>query len=208
MPKCSSLVMVVGRSHTGPLRGRGHGEVGGDGIRQEALIQRLLDHPEIEVAAAVRAVEDDARALRLDHLLQHELLFLPHDAVVAAVIAVGDDVAGYHVLDERRQRDGRIGDVHHHRHVAGHVGRPARELHRLGRVLPDQVRSEAKLHADGEVRILLDRLRAALRIGIGKVRKLAAARRARDADRGQIDEGAHARAHVMIEHAAQAGEVG
>ena len=33
------------------------------------------------------------------------------------------------------------------------------------------------------------------------MRKLAAARRACDADRGQIDERAHARAHVMVEHA-------
>ena len=176
-----------------PARRAGHRQVGRDRVGQETLVQRLLDHAEVEMVPPMRAIEDDAGALRLDHFLQQELLLLPHDAVRAAVIAVRDDVARLHMLDQVGQRDRRVGDVHHHRHAAGHLGRFARQLHRLGRIFPDQPRAEAQLHADRQIGVFDDGARAALGIGVGKMRQLAAARRAGDADRRQVDERTNAR---------------
>src|SRR5271170_2123635 len=52
------------------LRRAGKCQVGRDRIGQKALVERLLDHRKAEMAAAMRAVEDDAVPLRLDHLLE------------------------------------------------------------------------------------------------------------------------------------------
>ena len=66
----------------------------------------------------MRAIEDDAVALRFDDFLEDQLFFLAHDTVCARVIAVGDDVARLHVGEQLRQWDRRVGDVHHHRRAA------------------------------------------------------------------------------------------
>src|SRR3954454_20423485 len=88
MPKCRSFDNVVVKSQTGPrvaLVKVRSGEI----VSGRKPWSSAFDHPEAEMVSPMRAVEDDAVALRLDHLLQHELLFLAHDAVGAAVIAVG-----------------------------------------------------------------------------------------------------------------------
>ena len=93
-----------------------------------------------------------------------------------------------------------------HQRYPGHGGSAARHLDRLGRVFPDEARPVSQLDANREVGVFRDRAGAALRIGIGAIRQLAAARRADDADRRQIDKGAHPRAHLIIEHLAQPWE--
>jgi len=85
---------------------------------------------------AVRAVEDDSMTLRLDHFLQDQLPLRTHDAVAAAVQAVGDDVARLHVSQHLGQRQRAIGDVHHHQH-AGHIGGFAGALDRFRRIFPN-----------------------------------------------------------------------
>ena len=116
MPKCISFDIVVVRSQTGPLvalvKVRSVEIVSGRKPWSSAfsIIGKLKWLP------AVGAVEDDPVPLRLDDLLQHQLLFRPHDAVGAAVIAVGDDVAGRHLGEDVGQRDRRVGDVDHQRH--------------------------------------------------------------------------------------------
>ena len=99
------------------------------------------------MVSAMRAVEDDAMPLPLDHLFQYQLLLRPHDAIGAAVIAVGDDVARLHLGEDLRQRDRRIGDVDHQWHASDRRG-TARHLDRLGGVFPDQPRPVAQFDAD------------------------------------------------------------
>ena len=152
-----------------PLCRAGEGQVGRDCIGQKALVERLLDHRKAEVVSAMRAIEDDAVALRFDDLLEDQLFLLAHDAVCAAMIAVGDDVARLHVGEQLRQWDRRVGDVHHHRHAASHIRCPARQFDRLRAVLPDQPRPVAELDADSEVGIFADRAGAALGVGVGEM---------------------------------------
>src|SRR5581483_12008782 len=187
--------------------GAGRRQVGGDRIGQKALVERLFDHAEVEVVPAVGAVEDDAVALRLDHFLEHELFFLAHDAVGAAVIAVGDDVARCHLGENLGQRNRRIGGVDHQRHAC-RSGGLARQLDRRRGVFPYQARPVAQLDADRQVGVLGDGAGAAFRVGIGKMRQLAAARGAGDTDRRQVDEGAHPGPDRAVEDLAQPGEIG
>ena len=62
-------------------------------------------------------------------------------------------------------------------------------------------------HAESQIGVFDDCAGTTLRIGVGEMRQLAAARRSGDADRRQIDERTDAGTHFVIEHVAQPGEV-
>ena len=74
----------------------------------KSLVEGLLDHREAEVVPPMGTVENDAVALRLDDFLEDQLLFLAHDPMRAAVVAVGDDIAGLQVSEQLGQRDRRL----------------------------------------------------------------------------------------------------
>ena len=49
-------------------------KVSRDCVGQKALVERFLDHRKAEMASAMRAIEDDAVALRFDDLLEDQSL--------------------------------------------------------------------------------------------------------------------------------------
>jgi hypothetical protein len=71
----------------------------------------------------------------------------------------------------------------------------------------DEARAKSQLHAESQIGVLDDCAGTTLRIGVGEMRQLAAARRSRDADRRQIDERADAGTHFAIEQVVQPGKV-
>ena len=74
--------------------------------------------------AAVRAVEHHPSFLRIPYFLEYLLLLRPHDAVLVAVQAVGDNVAGLEEPENLRHRQQGVGDVDHKRHLGQVCGLP------------------------------------------------------------------------------------